>query len=82
MKIDIILELLKVVLPVVITGLFTFFVTKYTYSKNIPLDKLEITYNRVYYPIYIVFCFFIFVFTIMGEAIWCFLRFLYNTLIK
>ena len=57
MKIDIILELLKVVLPVVITGLFTFFVTKYTYSKNIPLDKLEITYNRVYYPIYIVFCF-------------------------
>ena len=36
----------------VITGIFTFFVTKYTYHKNIPLDKLEKAYNRVYYPIY------------------------------
>lgn len=36
----------------VLTGLFTFLVTKYTYHKNIPLDKMEISYNRIYYPIY------------------------------
>lgn len=45
-------EVLKVILPTVITGLFTFFVTKYTYNKNRPLDKIEIAYNRIYYPIY------------------------------
>ena len=36
----------------IVTGVFTFFITKYTYYKNIPLDKYEIAYNRVYYPIY------------------------------
>ena len=46
------IEILKVVLPACITGLVTFLVTKYNYHKNIPLDKLEITYNRIYYPIY------------------------------
>lgn len=45
-------EILKVILPAVITSLFTFFITKYTYNKNIPLDKLEISYNRIYYPLY------------------------------
>lgn len=35
-----------------ITGIFTFFITKYNYHKNIPLDKYEIAYNRVYYPLY------------------------------
>ena len=40
------------VVVAVITGVFTFLITKYTYYKNIPLDKLEISYNRVYYPIY------------------------------
>lgn len=45
-------EILKVVLPAIIAGLFTFLHGKYTYNKNIPLDKLEITYNRVYYPLY------------------------------
>ena len=43
---------MKVILPACITGLVTFLVNKYNYHKNIPLDKLEITYNRIYYPIY------------------------------
>lgn len=47
-----VVEILKVILPVIITGLFTFFATKYTYNNNRPLDKIEIAYNRVYYPIY------------------------------
>lgn len=45
-------EILKVMLPAFITGVFTFLVTKYTYKRNKPLDKMEISYNRVYYPIY------------------------------
>lgn len=45
-------EILKVILPAVITSLFTFFITRYTYNNNRPLDKLEIAYNRIYYPIY------------------------------
>lgn len=49
---EIIFEILKIVLPAIIAGLFTFFVTKYTYNKNRPLDKIEIAYNRVYYPLY------------------------------
>lgn len=51
---EIIFEILKVILPVIITGLFTFLITKYTYNKNRPLDKMEIAYNRVYYPLYII----------------------------
>lgn len=51
METEIIFELLKGVLPAVIAGLFTFLVTKYTYNKK-SLDKLEITYNRFYYPVY------------------------------
>lgn len=39
-------------MPAIITGLPTFLITKYTYNKNIPLDKLEKSYNRVYYPLY------------------------------
>ena len=45
-------EILGNILPAIIAGLFTFFITKYTYNKNRPLDKLEIAYNRVYYPLY------------------------------
>ena len=45
-------EILKEILPVIITGIFTFLVTKYTYNNDRPLDKLEITYNRIYYPLY------------------------------
>lgn len=47
-----IFEILKIILPTIIAGLFTIFCNKYTNNKNIPLDKLEIAYNRVYYPIY------------------------------
>ena len=45
-------ELIKVILPPIIAGFFTFFVTKYTYNKKIPLDKMEVAYNRIYYPIF------------------------------
>lgn len=45
-------NILKIILPAITTGLFTFFITKYTYNNNKPLDKIEIAYNRVYYPIY------------------------------
>ncbi len=45
-------EILKVILPAIITSLFTFFITKYTYNNNRPLDKMEIAYNRIYFPIY------------------------------
>lgn len=47
-----IIEILKIILPALITGIFTFIVTKYNYNKNVPLDKMEVAYNRVYYPIY------------------------------
>lgn len=49
---EMVFDILKVVLPAITTGLFTFIITKYTYNKNRPLDKLEIAYNRIYYPIY------------------------------
>lgn len=49
---DTILELCIVVVPVIISGLFSFLIAKYTYNKNVPLDKFEISYNRVYYPLY------------------------------
>lgn len=47
-----IFEMAKVVLPVLITNIFTFIITKYTYNRNTPLGKLEIAYDRIYYPIY------------------------------
>ncbi|MCM1500754.1 MAG: hypothetical protein NC124_20030, partial [Clostridium sp.] len=47
-----IFEVSKVILPSIITGLCTFLITRYTYNKNRPLDKLEIAYNRIYYPLY------------------------------
>lgn len=43
---------MKIILPALITGISTFIVTKYNYNKNVPLDKMEISYNRIYYPIY------------------------------
>lgn len=46
------LDILKSVLPVILSSMGTFIVTKYTHHRNIPLDKMEIAYNRVYYPIY------------------------------
>lgn len=49
---DALFEIAKDILPVIITGIITFLITKYTYNNNRPLDKLEIAYNRVYYPLY------------------------------
>ena len=46
---EIILNLFKVILPAITTGLFTFFITKYTYNRNRPIDKIEIAYDRIYY---------------------------------
>lgn len=47
-----IMELLKVILPSLFTGVLSFLVARYTSNKSMPLDKLEITYNQVYFPIY------------------------------
>lgn len=47
-----VMEIFKEVVPVIITGIITFLITKYTYNKNIPLDKLEVAYNRIYFPVY------------------------------
>lgn len=33
------------------TGAITFLITRYNYKKNLPTEKLEIAYNRVYYPL-------------------------------
>lgn len=46
------MEIAKIILPACITGMITFLITKYNYHKNIPLDKYNIAFNRVYYPIY------------------------------
>lgn len=45
-------EIIKTVLPPIIAAMTAFLVAKYNYSKNRPLDKLEIAYNHMYYPIY------------------------------
>ena len=49
---ELFIEVLKVILPALITGIFTFIVTKYNYNRNVPLDNMKIAYNRIYYPIY------------------------------
>lgn len=46
------IEILKIILPACITGIFTFIATKYNYNKNVPLDNMKIAYNRIYYPLY------------------------------
>lgn len=48
---NVLIDILPFVLPALSTGFFTFWVTIYKYNKNIPLDKLEVAYNRVYYPV-------------------------------
>jgi len=37
-----------------LTGIITFWVTRYTQNRNVPLEKMEIAYNRVYYPMYVI----------------------------
>lgn len=49
---DTIMEFMKIILSVIGTGIATFLITRYECNKDMPLDKLEITYNRVYFPIY------------------------------
>lgn len=52
---DQILDLLAAISPIIsalIAATITFFITKYTYNRNRPLDKLEIAYNMIYYPTY------------------------------
>lgn len=46
-----VIDIVKVVAPSIITGISTFLITSYKYNKNIPLDKLEKAYNKIYYPI-------------------------------
>ena len=41
-------EILKIFLPALTTGLFGFITAKYSYSKNVPVEKMEIAYNRIY----------------------------------
>lgn len=41
----ILLEIIKILLPAAVTGIFTFWTTKYAYSKDVPLQKMEIAYN-------------------------------------
>lgn len=53
---NILIDILKTIVPVVTSGIFTFIITKYSYNKKVPLDKMEIAYNRVYYPIYRIVC--------------------------
>ena len=50
--VDKIIEVFKIISPAILTGLITFLITRYTYRRNIPLDKLEKAYDKVYYPIY------------------------------
>ena len=48
------IEILKVILPSCITGLITFWITRYTCQKNISLDKyvkVEVNVNEYVYDI-------------------------------
>lgn len=47
-----IVEKLNPLIASLISGFISFFIAKYTYHRNVPLDKLEAAYNRVYYPLY------------------------------
>lgn len=52
-KIENIIPIILAIIPCIITGIITFLITKYNYHRNRPLDKYELVYNRVYYPIYV-----------------------------
>lgn len=52
---NIILEHAEVIwnlVGIVFTALTSFLITKYTYHRNRPLDKFEIAYDKIYYPIH------------------------------
>lgn len=41
-------EIVKIILPVIVSGVSTYVVTK---NNNRPTDKIEIAYNRIYHPL-------------------------------
>lgn len=47
-----IIKYLSEISPVLITGIFTIYIAVYTYQKNRPLDKIEKSYEYIYYPLY------------------------------
>lgn len=49
---DTIFNIIKDLLPPIITGAITYLITKYAAGWRKPIDKIEIAYDRVYYPIF------------------------------
>lgn len=47
------IEIVKVLITIIGSSLTTFFITRYTMKRNVPLEKMEIAYNRIYYPIFV-----------------------------
>lgn len=45
-------EILKLIIPAILSCMATLFITNYSFRKNRPLENYKIAYNRVYYPIY------------------------------
>lgn len=45
------IETINALITVIGTFIATLLITRYTMRRNIPLGKLEISYNRIYYPI-------------------------------
>lgn len=49
---SIIQNVLSPILPAVVTGLITFFITRYSYRNQTTIDKIEIAYDKFYYPVF------------------------------
>lgn len=48
---DILTDLMPLIIALV-TSFITFYITKYTITKTVPLEKMEIAYNRIYYLLF------------------------------
>lgn len=46
------MDFLREILLACITGIITFLITKYEYHRNVPLEKMEVAYNRIYFPLF------------------------------
>lgn len=46
------LEIFKMIIPVILSCMATLIITNYSFRKNRPLENYKIAYDRVYYPIY------------------------------
>lgn len=46
------MDFLQEIMLACVTGIITFLITKYEYHRNIPLEKMEVAYNRIYFPLY------------------------------